>query len=148
MDEPEYMEDYMNVISESEVLGKKLIIYGDLENPLFSAKDILELINQEKLSIVLENVDDVEKTIQKMVILGQSCEVWFLTGYGLYELLIQSENPIAKNLEREIKEILRDLRFSRARIYEKSLPKNYEEALEELLSHVKENRLLRQSIKI
>ena len=51
------------IIAEQEVLGKRFRVYGDLENPLFYAKDVAEWIEYDKSSInkMLGSVDDDEK---------------------------------------------------------------------------------------
>ena len=36
------MESELKIIDERELLGKQFKIYGDLENPLFLAKDVAE----------------------------------------------------------------------------------------------------------
>ena len=42
------MESELKIIDERELLGKQFKIYGDLENPLFLAKDIAEWIDYSK----------------------------------------------------------------------------------------------------
>ena len=36
---------------------------------------------------------------------------WFLTEYGLYEVLMQSRKPVARRFKTAVKEILKDLRL-------------------------------------
>lgn len=45
-----------------------------------------------------------------MFVSGQDRDVWFLTEDGLYEVLMQSRKPIAKQFKRGVKEILKSLR--------------------------------------
>ena len=42
---------------------------------------------------------------------GQNREMWFLTEDGLYEVLMQSRKPIAKEFKKQVIKILDDLRF-------------------------------------
>lgn len=42
------MESELKIIDERELLGKQFKIYGDLENPLFLAKDVAEWIDYSK----------------------------------------------------------------------------------------------------
>ena len=37
---------------------------------------------------------------------GQNREMWFLTENGLYEVLMQSRKPIAKQFKKQVKQIL------------------------------------------
>lgn len=107
----------LQIIEEREVLGKQLRIYGDFENPLFLAKDVAEWIDYSKnsngaynISSMLKTVDDNEKLILKFLISGQNREMWFVTEDGLYEVLMQSTKPIAKEFKKKVKEILKDIR--------------------------------------
>ena len=107
----------LQIIDEREVLGKQLRIYGDFENPLFLAKDVAEWIDYSKnsngaynISSMLKTVDDNEKLILKFLISGQNREMWFVTEDGLYEVLMQSTKPIAKEFKKKVKEILKDIR--------------------------------------
>ena len=61
---------------------------------------------------MLAAVDDEEKTIRTIVTSGSNyqTEAWFLTEDGLYEVLMQSRKPIAKQFKKEVKEILKTIR--------------------------------------
>ena len=41
---------------------------------------------------------------------GQNREMWFLTEDGLYEVLMQSRKPIAKEFKKQVKQILKEIR--------------------------------------
>ena len=120
----------IKVINEQTVLGKNFRIYGDFENPLFLAKDVAEWIEHSKVSIMLESVDDDEK-IKKICEVNNSYftsfkarktqEMWFLTENGLYEVLMLSRKPIAKQFKKEVKKILHQLRTKGGYITEKGL---------------------------
>ena len=102
----------MQVIEQREVLGKQLTMYGDFENPLFLAKEVAEWIDYDLSSInkMLNNVDEDEKVRSIVPTLGGNQEAWFLTEDGLYEVLMQSRKPIAKQFKREVKKILKSIR--------------------------------------
>ena len=55
-------------------------------------------------------VDDDERLLRTMFGAGQNREVWFLTEDGLYEVLMQSRKPIAKQFKKEVKKILKEIR--------------------------------------
>ncbi|MCL1935565.1 MAG: phage antirepressor KilAC domain-containing protein [Defluviitaleaceae bacterium] len=138
----------LEIINRSQILGKTFTMYGSFENPLFLAKDVANWIEHSDVSMMLQNIDKEENLMQTMLVSGQNRQMWFLTEYGLYEVLMQSRKPIAKKFKHGVKKILKEIRMNNthARTYEKSLPKNYEEALEELLINVKENRQLKETI--
>lgn len=92
------------------MLGKEFKIYGDFENPLFLAKDVANWIEHSDISTMMRTVDDNEKLIQTLFVSGQNREMWFLTEDGLYEILMQSRKPIAKEFKREVKQILKTIR--------------------------------------
>ena len=102
----------LKIIDEREVLGKQLRIYGDFENPLFLAKDVAEWIeyDKEKIGQMLNTVDNDEKIISPIHYSGQVRNMWFVTEEGLYEVLMQSRKPIAKEFKKKVKEILKDVR--------------------------------------
>ena len=104
------MKYIIQLIEQKEVLGKDFRIYGDYENPLFMAKDVAEWIDHSDVSTMLKKVDNTEKLIQTMFVSGQNRECWFLTEDGLYEVLMQSRKPIAKEFKRQVKIILKDIR--------------------------------------
>ena len=102
----------LQIIEEREVLGKEFRIYGDFENPLFLAKDVAEWIEYDISSInkMLNNVDENEKVRNIVPTLGGNQERWFLTEDGLYEVLMLSRKPIAKEFKKQVKEILKTIR--------------------------------------
>lgn len=104
----------LKVLNEQEVLGKQFRVYGTAEEPLFLAKDVAEWIEYSvsNVSKMLAVVDDEEKTIRTIVTSGSNyqTEAWFLTEGGLYEVLMQSRKPIAKQFKKEVKEILKTIR--------------------------------------
>ena len=100
----------INIIDEREVLGFDFKVYGDVDNPLFLAKDVANWIEHNKPSEMILNVDDDEKLKAIISHSGQSREMWFLTEVGLYEVLMQSRKPIAKEFKKQVKEILKELR--------------------------------------
>ena len=102
------------VINEQEVLGKQFKVYGTLEEPLFLAKDVAIWIENKNVSQMLRTVDEEEKGIYNVYTPGGNQEMWFLTEDGLYEVLMQSRKPIAKQFKKEVKKILKALRTGKA----------------------------------
>lgn len=103
----------LKIIEQREVLGKEFTIYGDLENPLFLAKSVAEWIENSNTSQMLNVVDENEKALYTMYrVDGSTNKQWFLTEDGLYEVLMQSRKPIAKQFKKEVKKILKTVRLN------------------------------------
>lgn len=100
----------LTIINEQEVLGKHFTVYGTADEPLFLAKDVAEWIEHSKSSIMIDTVDEDEKLRETIFTSGQNREVWFLTENGLYEVLMQSRKPLAKEFKKKVKEILKSIR--------------------------------------
>ena len=102
----------LQVIKEQEVLGREFRIYGDFENPLFLARDVAEWIEYDvnKVGQMLKTIDEDEKKTSPLHYSGQIRNMWFLTEDGLYEVLMQSRKPIAKQFKKQVKTILKELR--------------------------------------
>lgn len=104
------------LISTKQILGREVNVYGDFENPLFLAKDVAQWIEYSQtngkyeVSKMLKTVDQDEKLVGRLFISGQNREVWMLTESGLYEVLMQSRKPIAREFKKEIKVMLNTIR--------------------------------------
>lgn len=98
------------VIHQQRVLNKDFAVYGSTENPYFLAKDVAEWIEHNKPAEMILNVDDDEKLKAILSHSGQRREMWFLTEDGLYEVLMQSRKPIAKQFKKQVKAILKEIR--------------------------------------
>ena len=92
------------------LLGKEIDVYGSVDEPLFLAKDVAEWIEHTQPSKMVETVDEDEKLMGTIFLSGQNREVWMLTEDGLYEVLMQSRKPIAKQFKKGVKEILKTIR--------------------------------------
>lgn len=126
----------LQVIKEQEVLGKDFKVYGSVDEPLFLAKDVANWIEHNKPYEMIKNVDEDEKIKIKINhgdsiarVLQANTEYWFLTEDGLYEVLMQSRKPIAKQFKKEVKKILKQIRQTGGYI-----PFSQEESDEEILA--------------
>jgi len=104
------MENNLIVFKEQEVLGKNFRIFGTPDIPLFLAKDVAEWIEHKDVSTMLRSVDEDEKLIQTLFVSGQNRDMWFVSENGLYEILMLSRKPIAKQFKKQVKEILKSIR--------------------------------------
>ena len=120
------MKKELNVITEQVVLGKDFKVYGDFENPLFLAKDVASWIEHSDVSTMLRSVDDDEKVTNNVCTLGGNQKAWFLTENGLYEVLMLSRKPIAKEFKKEVKKILHKIRTTGGY----TVPRTFGEALQ------------------
>lgn len=108
----------LQVIDKRNILDHEVTTYGDLENPLFLAKDVANWIEHSDVSKMMKSVDEDEKVKNIIRTLGGNQEMWFLTEDGLYEVLMQSRKPIAKQFKKKVKKLLKDLRLNRFNPYE------------------------------
>lgn len=101
----------IKIINKSNLLGREIDVYGTAENPLFLAKDVAEWIEHSDVSMMIKAIDEDEKvsdTNPNNACGGQNA--WFLTEDGLYEVLMLSRKPIAKQFKKGVKEILKTIR--------------------------------------
>ena len=118
----------LKIIDERVVLEKEFRIFGTPDEPLFLARDVAEWIDyaykdsrkvNRDVSKMLLLIDNEEKQKNTICLGGEdsshggvreNTEMWFLTEDGLYEVLMQSRKPIAKQFKKKVKEILRSIR--------------------------------------
>lgn len=102
----------MQVLQKTTLLGRELTVYGNAENPLFLAKDVAEWIEYDisSLNKLVNTVDEDERLVGTLFRSGQNRQVWMLTENGLYEVLMQSRKPIAKQFKKGVKAILKEIR--------------------------------------
>ncbi|MFR1675354.1 MAG: phage antirepressor [Fusobacterium sp.] len=143
----------LSVIDERKVLGKEFKIYGDIENPLFLAKDVAEWIEHNKPSELIRNVDENEKikihidhSDNIAGVLQSNTDYWFLTEDGLYEVLMQSRKPIAKAFKKEVKIILKTIRQNGMYVTDKLLD-NPDLAIQ-AFTKLKEEREKRKALEV
>lgn len=102
----------IQVLKQTELLGHQFTVYGTAENPLFLTKEIADIIeysasNSSKLTNLVDRDEKVRSIITTP---GGNQEVWLLTEDGLYEVLFQSRKPIAKQFKKGVKQILHEVR--------------------------------------
>nr|WP_314662079.1 phage antirepressor KilAC domain-containing protein [uncultured Prevotella sp.] len=104
------MANQISVLKQTELCGQQFMVYGSVQEPLFAAKDVANVIEHSDVSTMMRTVDDDEKLIQTIFVSGQNRDVWMLTENGLYEVLMQSRKPIAKQFKKGVKAILKEIR--------------------------------------
>ena len=110
------MDEVLTVIQETEILGKKIVMYGSIENPYFVASDVAEWLGERDGYTVARKVSDEEKDTQIVCTHGGKQKTTVLTEDGLYEACMLSRKEIAKPLKKEIKKYLKSIRLTGAAI--------------------------------
>lgn len=106
-------KEELKLVDERTVLGKDFKMYGNVNYPLFKADDVANWIGNKNVSQMLNVVDDDEKALYTMYrVDGSSHKQWFVKEQGLYEILMQSRKPIAKEFKKEVKQILKQIRLT------------------------------------
>lgn len=101
------MENKIVVLKRTELLGHQFSVYGTAEQPLFYATDVADLLKLTNVTDMISRVDEDERSKFNLERGGSG---WFLTEDGLYEVLMQSRKPIAKQFKKCVKEILKEIR--------------------------------------
>lgn len=98
----------IKLVNQSTLLGKVIDVYGSAETPYFLAKDVAEWIEHSNVSDMVGRIDEEEVTKFNLGSRQGVCN--FLSEDGLYEVLMLSRKPIAKQFKKGIKEILKSIR--------------------------------------
>lgn len=106
------MTDEIQIYQQKEILGNEFNIYGNWEEPLVLAKDVAGWIGYDKSSLnkMVATVDEDEKGRKIVPTPGGPQEQWVLTENGVYEVLMQSRKPRAKEFKKAVKKILKEIR--------------------------------------
>lgn len=112
MNDMNVIDKLVKVINKSTLLGREIDVYGSIEEPLFKAKDVAEWIEHSNPSKMVSDaeLDETEYTTVFLSTLTNSYSALILTEEGLYEVLMQSRKPIAKQFKKGVKEILKKIR--------------------------------------
>lgn len=100
--------DEIKIINNSILLGKEIDVWGSIEHPLFRAKDVTDWLDLKNTPATIKCIDEDER--HKFNLGRNGGETWFLTEDGLYEVLMQSRKPIAKQFKKGVKKILHEIR--------------------------------------
>ena len=113
----------VEILKQTELLGRRLTVYGTAQEPLFLAKDVADWLEHTNPSAMLKMIDDDEKrkvfcNLPNLNKDYKPCEsssymganYLFLTEDGLYEVIMQSNLPIAKQFKKGVKQILKEIR--------------------------------------
>lgn len=101
------MSNQISVLKQTELCGQQFTVYGTAQEPLFFAQDVAVMLQLTNVSDMVQRVDEDERSKFN---LGRQGDGWFLTESGLYEVLMQSRKPIAKQFKKGVKAILKEIR--------------------------------------
>ena len=129
--------------NEVTLMGKTFNVYGTVEEPLFRAKDVADWIEHSNLTVMVNSVDEDEKVVSHTKdSLGRENSATFLTENGVYEVLMLSRKPIAKEFKKEVKKMLHALRTKKATL----MPTNFADALEAYAKEVRAREEAQQAL--
>ncbi len=99
-------------VGEIRFQTRVIPVYGDLDNPLFKASDVADLVDYGEGNVwnLLRLCEEDEHLKLSMVVSGQHRQVSFVTETGLYNILSQSRKQIARAWRRVVHEELISLR--------------------------------------
>lgn len=110
--EPHNKKEVLEVVTTQRFGSKHFDVYGDIQNPLFVAVEVAEMIEIQNTTDLLKRVDDDEKLTYVISRAGQKREMNMLTEFGVYEVLSQSRKPLAKEFKKVVKHILKEIRLN------------------------------------
>lgn len=92
------------IVGTIEFDGKTLNVYRSLDEPVFRAADIANMIGYSEGNTykLLELCEKDEKLKLPLVVAGQTRQVSFVTELGLYNILAQSRKLIARKWRRVV----------------------------------------------
>lgn len=151
----------LTVIGSETICNKTVNVFGTPENPLFLAIEVANWLGHSNPSRMLSKIDDDEKITIYAKLSLQNSDITnsyissesdsykannylFLTEFGVYEVLMQSRLPKAKEFKKGVKEILKRIRLTGK--YEADTHSDDDHS-RELIEALKENNaLLRQAL--
>lgn len=151
----------LTVIESETICNKTVNVFGTPENPLFLAIEVANWLGHSNPSRMLSKIDEDEKItffvtseLQKRILTNSynpsvsstyaGSKMLFLTEFGVYEVLMLSRLPKAKEFKKGVKEILKRIRLTGK--YEANTHSEDDHS-RELIEALKENNaLLRQAL--
>ena len=137
------MTDFTELVSKNFNDNYQIAVYGTNEEPLFKATEIGNIIGIKNIKDAIKDFDEDEKS---GVVLtdphGRKQETNMLKENGLYRLLMKSRKPIARQFQKWICNILKELRLTG----EYKLKKEIEEKEKEIKEIEQENLKLQSTV--
>jgi len=116
----------------TNTMHTEIVIKGTINDPLFRASDIAEILELNNIRSSVKGFDDSEKVVHKTPTLGGLQEVSFLTEKGLYKLLFRSRKPIATQFQNWACDVIKEIRLNNFYNLEKEMEKKTNETVQQL----------------
>ena len=107
----------------------EIVIKGTINEPLFRASDIGEILEISNIRSSIQAFDDTERRVDTMDTSTGPKQVTFLTEKGLYKVLFKSRKPIAEKFQNWVCDVIKEIRLTGTYNLEKQL----EEAKNEII---------------
>jgi len=91
--------------------GLNIQVYGTYEEPLFKAKDIGDLLDIKDVLSTVKDFDNDEKGVGYYPTPGGIQQMVMLKEQGLYKILMISRKPIAKQFQKWVFNIIKEIRL-------------------------------------
>ncbi len=106
------VNELVKIVGHIRLGSSVLDVYGDLDEPLFKASDIANIIEYSHGNAwkMLDMCEEDEKLNLPMVVAGQRRAVSFVNEHGLYSILSQSRKEIARAWRRVVHDELINIR--------------------------------------
>lgn len=108
--EPTRRPQLTELLQTTQLCGVSLSVYGTPAEPLFLAKEVAEILEIQSSRQMVQMVEEEEKLMYTIHTSGQARDTWMLTEQGLYEVLMQSRKPVARQFKAGVKALLKALR--------------------------------------
>jgi len=104
----------MDILKAFSLLGDEYTvnIQGTVENPLFKANDIGEILGLTQIRKNLLDFSSEEKVGILIPSLGGNQETSFLTEIGLYKIIMRSRKPIANKFQSWVINVIKEIRLT------------------------------------
>jgi prophage antirepressor-like protein len=96
----------------SNNLHTEIVIKGTINDPLFRASDIGEILEMGNIRTSIQQFDETERHVHTMDTSTGPKQVTFLTEKGLYKVLFKSRKPIAEKFQNWVCEVVKEIRLN------------------------------------
>jgi prophage antirepressor-like protein len=107
----------------SNNLHTEIVIKGTINEPLFRASDIGQVLDMTNIRTNIQSFDNTEKVIYNIETAGGTQQVTFLTEKGLYKILFRSRKNIAQEFQNWVCEVIKEIRLTGVYDLQKQLEK-------------------------
>jgi prophage antirepressor-like protein len=108
---------YIYISAKMEIIKKfndkhNVKILGTVENPLFKATDIAEILGITNIHMTIKDYTTDEKISLPIKTIGGIQNIMFLTEIGLYSVIVCSHKPLAKEFKKWVFNVIREIRLN------------------------------------